>query len=158
MVAGIIRRCSTSLATSLSYKDAWSAVLCKLNRISRIAVDCDELWNEANKGQQKRRALSELLKLLESTGLSRHKPVFTEDQAKSWWFLEPLHEFLHLLPGQNGLTHEASNAASANNKFVAEWAATTEDYFKSVASVLLLQQICLNCHKDITRDQVCSPL
>ncbi|KAM6556453.1 hypothetical protein CsatB_003472 [Cannabis sativa] len=120
MVAGIIRRCSTSLATSLSYKDAWSAVLCKLNRISRIAVDCDELWNEANKGQQKRRALSELLKLLESTGLSRHKPVFTE--------------------------------------FVAEWAATTEDYFKSVASVLLLQQICLNCHKDITRDQVCSPL
>ncbi|XP_030490703.2 midasin isoform X2 [Cannabis sativa] len=151
---GIIRRCSTSLATSLSYKDAWSAVLCKLNRISRIAVDCDELWNEANKGQQKRRALSELLKLLESTGLSRHKPVFTEDQAKSWWFLEPLHEFLHLLPGQNGLTHEASNAASAKNKFVAEWAATTENYFKSVASVLLLQQICLNCHKDITRDQV----
>ncbi|XP_062087755.1 midasin isoform X2 [Humulus lupulus] len=161
---GIIRRCSASLSTtSLSYRDAWNAVLGKLNRISRIAVDCDDLWNEENKGQQKRRALSELLKLLESTGLSRHKPVFTEDQAKSWWFLEPLHEFLHLLPGQNGLMHGASNAAASacvvsgslpNNKFVAEWTATTGSYFKSVASVLLLQQICLNCHKDITREQV----
>lgn len=47
-------------------------------RISRTAVDCDDLWNEANKSQQKRRALSDLLKLLESSGLSRHKPLYIE--------------------------------------------------------------------------------
>ncbi|PON47074.1 Midasin [Parasponia andersonii] len=159
---GIIRQCSASQSTTFSYRDAWNAVGCKLKRIFRIAVDCDDLWKEANKSQQKRRALSELLKLLESIGLSRHKPVYIEDQVKSWWFLQPLHEFKHLLPAQNGPTYGASNAAASlshseslsNIKLVAEWTATTESYFRSVASVLLLQQICLNSHKDFTREQV----
>lgn len=35
-----------------------------------------------------------------------------------------------------------------------EWKTAIEHYFKSVVSVLLLQQICLNPHKDITLDQV----
>jgi len=37
---------------------------------------------------------------------------------------------------------------------VIDWKVAIEHYFKSVVSVLLLQQICLNPHKDITREQV----
>jgi len=37
---------------------------------------------------------------------------------------------------------------------VMEWKTAIELYFKSVVSVLRLQQICLNPHKDITREQV----
>lgn len=35
-----------------------------------------------------------------------------------------------------------------------EWKTAIEHYFKSVVSVLFLQQICLNPHKDITLEQV----
>lgn len=60
------------------YKDEWNAVWFRLERIFRTVVDCGDLWKEENKSQQKRRALSELLKLLESSGLSRHKAVYIE--------------------------------------------------------------------------------
>jgi midasin len=35
-----------------------------------------------------------------------------------------------------------------------EWKTATEHYFKSVMSVLLLQETCQNPHKDITLEQV----
>ncbi|EXB29684.1 hypothetical protein L484_013458 [Morus notabilis] len=151
---GMIRQCL--------YKDEWNAVWFRLERIFRTVVDCGDLWKEENKSQQKRRALSELLKLLESSGLSRHKAVYIEDQVKSWWFLEPSHELQHLLPAQNRLTYGASNAAVALSKpessplnyLSSEWKTATEYYFRTIASVLLLRQICLNSHKDITLEQV----
>lgn len=35
-----------------------------------------------------------------------------------------------------------------------EWRSANQYYFKSVASVQLLRQICLNFHKDFTLEQV----
>ena len=85
-----------------------------------------------------------------------------QDNVKSWWFLEPSCELQHLLPTQYGPTFGASEAAtgltesgsSPCKNVDAEWKESTECYFRSIASVLLLQQICLNSHKDITLEQV----
>ena len=43
------------------------------------------------------------------------------------------------------LIHEVSDV---------EWSAANRYYFKSIASVQLLRQICLNFHKDFTLEQV----
>lgn len=48
-----------------------------IEKIYTTAVDYGNLLKEEKKGQGKRRALSELLKLLESNGLSRHKSAYT---------------------------------------------------------------------------------
>lgn len=44
-----------------------------LEKIGRMTMDCGDLWMDVNRSQGKKRALSALLKLLESTGLHRHK-------------------------------------------------------------------------------------
>lgn len=67
----------------------------------------------------------------------------------------------HLLLTQNRIASGASDVGAASEFpslpheiLVAEWKEANKCYFKSIASVLLLQQICLNSHKDITREQV----
>nr|POE66976.1 protein gle1 [Quercus suber] len=116
---------------------------------------------DTNKSLGKRGAFSELLKLLESSGMSRHKSIYMEGQHKSWWFLEPSYDGQHLLLTQSRLAPGALDVAAASKfrsfpheTLVAEWKTANEYYFKSIASVLLLQQICLNSHKDITCEQV----
>ncbi|KAG7997478.1 hypothetical protein I3843_01G213100 [Carya illinoinensis] len=160
-VTSILRQCSASQSAPLLYQDQWKAVWWTIEKIYRTVVHCGDLWKDTNKSLGKRRAFSELLKLLESSGLSRHKSMFMEDQHKSWWFLEPSYDIQHLLLTQNRLASEASDVAAASQSqsfpcefLVTEWKTGNEYYFKSIASVLLVQQICLNSHKDITREQV----
>ena len=62
--------------TLLSHQEGWKAVWHKIEDLYTTAVHCGDLWKEANKSLGKRRALSELLKLLESSGLSRHKSAY----------------------------------------------------------------------------------
>ncbi|XP_048323691.2 midasin isoform X2 [Ziziphus jujuba] len=150
-----------SRSSGLLYQAEWQAVWCKVERIFRTALDCGEIWKDEKKSQGKRRALSDLLKLLESSGLSRHKPIYMKDQIKSWWFLQPSYDLRHLPLTQSRLMCGASDVADPNKllsfpsgKLVTQWATANEYYFKSVASLLLLQQICLNCNKDIMREQV----
>jgi len=59
------------------YLKGWRAVWYTIEKIYTTAVDYGNLWKEEKKGQGKRRALSELLKLLENNGLSRHKSAYT---------------------------------------------------------------------------------
>ena len=54
--------------------DVW----CTIEKLYRTIVHCGDLWKDTNKSLGKRRAFSELLKLLESTGLSRHKSMHIE--------------------------------------------------------------------------------
>jgi hypothetical protein len=54
----------------------WCAVWDTLERIIRKAMDCCEMWKDANKSQKKGRTFSDLLNLLKSSGLSRD--IFTE--------------------------------------------------------------------------------
>ena len=58
-----------------------------LETVCRTVTGCADLWKDVSKSVGKRRALSELLKLLESFGLSRHKSIFLEVLKNKWYFL-----------------------------------------------------------------------
>lgn len=49
-----------------------------LEDIAQAVCNCGELWANEFKAVRKRRALSELLKLLENCGLARHMLSLTE--------------------------------------------------------------------------------
>lgn len=51
---------------------------CTIEEIYRAVVHCGDLWKDTNKSLGKRRVFSELLKLLEKTGLSRHNSIYME--------------------------------------------------------------------------------
>ncbi|XP_057977825.1 midasin isoform X2 [Malania oleifera] len=161
-VANIIRKNLNSHCGCLVHKQEWRAVWHTLEKICGATVGCRDLWKDENKTIGKRRALSGLLKLLESCGLSRHKPVFFEDQLQSTgWFVQPSYDGQHLLLTQDMLSSaNVEIAASSQSKSWSpesldiEWKTVNHYYFKSMASVQLLQQICLNFHKDFTLEQV----
>ncbi|KAL2338821.1 hypothetical protein Fmac_013267 [Flemingia macrophylla] len=143
------------------YLKGWKVVWHMIEEIHVTAVDCGNLWKEEKKGQGKRRALSELLKLLESNGLSRHKSAYPVDQDKTWWFLQLSGNIQYLLLTNNrlpfvtsGIAAEVENKNIPEESLLREWKTATDYYFRSVVSVLLLQQTCLNPHKDINLEQV----
>nr|XP_011467404.1 PREDICTED: midasin isoform X1 [Fragaria vesca subsp. vesca] len=122
----------------------WSAVWDTLQRIIRKAMDCCELWKDANKSQKKARSFSDLLNLLKTSGLSRD--VFTEDEVNSWWFVEPSSDGQHLLLMQSRLPHHSDTLLPSNfqrsshQNLVTEWRMANTYYFTSVESVLFTQQ------------------
>ncbi|KAI3955573.1 hypothetical protein MKX01_034895 [Papaver californicum] len=121
-------------------KDLWLS----LENICRTATDCAVLWKDETKSFGKRRALSDFLKLLENCGLSRRKSVLQDDaelnaNQPNSWSLQPSYDVAHLL----------SNLASNSN-----WETANKYYYKSLSTVQLVREICLNFHKDFTLDQV----
>lgn len=67
----------------------------------------------------------------------------------------------HLLVAPSRLSHADANIPAASEIHSlpdrildTEWKAVNEFYFKSLASVQLLQQICLKHHHDFTSEQV----
>ncbi|WVZ15742.1 hypothetical protein V8G54_013308, partial [Vigna mungo] len=157
-IKSIFRPCRDSQRTL--YLKGWKAVWHMIEKIYTTAVDYGNLLKEEKKGQGKRRALSELLKLLESNGLSRHKSAYTGDQHKTWWFLQLSENISYLLPTSSRLEcvtpgiPEVENKSIEEESLLMEWKTATDYYYKSVVSVLLMQQMCLNPHKDITLQQV----
>ncbi|XP_038899709.1 midasin isoform X2 [Benincasa hispida] len=152
---------SESQSQSLSYQEEWKSLSCTVERIYQRASYCDVIWKESKKSQGKRRALSELLKLLETSGLSRHKSIYLEENSKSWWFLQQSDDIQYLLLSQSRLSRGVSDDTPSsdvqefqNLGLGAKRSDAIEYYFKSVKAVLLLQQTCLNSHKDVTREQV----
>ncbi|KAF9592012.1 hypothetical protein IFM89_011595 [Coptis chinensis] len=107
--------------------------------------------------------LSDLLKLLESCGLSRHRSMSSEDAHGSnqptSWFLQPSYNMQHLLVPPNGncsIVDATCNSQSLKplpNNFDSSWIAANYFYYSSMAMVHLLRKICLNFHKDISLDQ-----
>ncbi|XP_022152480.1 midasin isoform X2 [Momordica charantia] len=152
---------SESQSSSISYQEQWKSLSCTIEKIYQSAIYCSDIWKESRKSQGKRRALSELLKLLEASGLSRHKSLYLEEHLKSWWFLRHSEDIQYLLPTQSRLPHGVldDTPSSEGKKFqnvglAAKRSEVIGYYFKSVKSVLRLQQISLNSHKDVTREQV----
>ncbi|KAJ4957407.1 hypothetical protein NE237_024518 [Protea cynaroides] len=155
-----------SLSSKLSspmYEEELTSVWYSLEKICRTATECAELWKDGSKNLGKRRALFDLLKLLESCGLSRHKSVIFEADFKSEqtsrWFLQPSFDSQHLLLTPSGLSSENANT-TASSKFLpmedpdSNWKMANQYYYKSIASVKLLRQICLSFHKDFSLEQV----
>lgn len=157
-VGGIFRYCGDSQHTL--HLEEWRAVWHMIENIYIKAVDSGNVWKDEKNGQRKRRTLFELLDLLERNGLSRHKSAY-KDEHKTWWFLQLSGNLQYLLLASSRLpsvTLETTAGVEYKNvpdeSLLMEWKTSIEHYFKSVASVLLLLQICLNPHKDITLEQV----
>ncbi|XVE88663.1 hypothetical protein DITRI_Ditri19aG0087500 [Diplodiscus trichospermus] len=160
-IAGVIRQFPFAKFKCLSYRDEWKDVWHTLEKIGRMTVDCGDLWMDVNKSQGKKRALAELLKLLESSGLHRHKFEIMEiSNPSSWLFLQPSYDAKHLLMERNRLPNGVADVASHVEKCLpketldTEWKTVNEFYFKSLAAVQLLQQIRLKHHQDFTSEQV----
>ncbi|XVF27015.1 hypothetical protein REPUB_Repub14bG0070000 [Reevesia pubescens] len=168
-VAGVIRQFPVAQFVCLLYQDEWTDVWHTLEKIGRMTMDCGDLWMDANRSQGKKRALSELLKLLESSGLHRHKFEIMElSNPSSWLYLQPSYDAKHLLIERsrhlliersrlpNGVAGVASRVEKCLPKETqdAEWKTANEFYFKSLAAVQLRQQIRLKHHQDFTSEQV----
>ncbi|KAL2899649.1 Midasin [Bienertia sinuspersici] len=163
----------------LAYEEKRSEVCHNLEKICSISAQCANRWKDEGKSQVKMRAFSDLLKLLENYGLSKHKSnlqkllennsLFTakfaliDDKFKqgqsSWWFFLPSYDAHHLLLKHDLSLQEVdanvSNFRSSNSINVEEkWKCANQYYFKSLASVRHLQKISLNFHKDFNPDQV----
>lgn len=76
------------------------------------------------------------------------------------WFLQPSYDVQHLLLTQGSPASEDSEVSreqlqcSLDESLETKWKTANLYYFKSINSVHVLQQICLNFHKDFTLEQV----
>ena len=98
-IAGFIGEFPFSQFVGLSYQDDWKDVWQTLEKIGRMTMDCGDLWMDVKRSQGKKRALSELLKLLESSGLHRHKFEIMEvidTRLHFLWFFGLLFKFYHI--------------------------------------------------------------
>ncbi|XP_017978548.1 PREDICTED: midasin [Theobroma cacao] len=160
-ISGAIRQCPISQFACLSYPNEWKRVWYMLKSIGIMAKGCGDRWMDVNRSLGKKRALSDLLQLLESSGLHRHKFEILEiSNPSSWLFLQPSYDAQHLLMKQTRLPNGVADVASAVEKCLpketldSEWKTANEFYFKSLAAVQLLQQIRLKHHPDFTSEQV----
>ncbi|XP_056176640.1 midasin isoform X2 [Syzygium oleosum] len=157
--ANIIRKCPAT--RTVVYEEEWKDLWSTLENVSRAVLDCGNLWKDVTKTIRKRRAMADLLKYLESSGLSRHMSKLIEDQLDSSWLHQSSHIMGHLLSTCCGLSSWAVDISSPFDSqgvpidtLDSEWKIANEYYFKSIASMQLLQHIRLNFHKDFTLEQV----
>ncbi|KAI3759776.1 hypothetical protein L6452_07827 [Arctium lappa] len=146
-------------------KEEWRQVRHTFEKISTNIIDCGELWMDEKKSLGKRRALSELLKLLDGCGLSKHRSTFMEDQPtmnkSSRWFLQPAYIMEHLLLKEGRLSSGKVDVADLAkvqilpmDNLETDWKTANEYFFKSISSLGHLRQVCLKFHKDFTLEQV----
>ncbi|KAK1575506.1 hypothetical protein Q3G72_006073 [Acer saccharum] len=158
-IANSTRQVLTSLSDYESYPEEWKELWQTLETICRTTIDCGNLWMDKNKSVGKKRALSDLLKLLENSGLHKHKfEIMKISNHSNWLFLQPSYDAQHLLLVHSRLSATAAAPSefqgSLDGTLDTEWKAVNEFYFKSLASVQLLQQICLKHHDDFTAEQI----
>ncbi|KAJ8774196.1 hypothetical protein K2173_009627 [Erythroxylum novogranatense] len=147
----------------LLHEERWDEVCQMLDRIFRTTIECDNLWKDTKTNIGKKRAFAELLKLLESSGLHKHKfEIMKICNNSKWLFVQPSYDSEHLLPTQSRLLHGASDVSTTNEfqrlpneEADSIWKQANEFYFKSLASAKHLQLVCLKPHEDITYEQAC---
>ncbi|KAI3766421.1 hypothetical protein L2E82_16478 [Cichorium intybus] len=139
-------------------KEEWRQVRHTFKKISTNLIGCGELWRDEKKSLRKRRALSELLKLLEGCGLSKHRSTFMEPMKNksSQWFLQASYVMEHLLLKESRLPSGDIHVTDLENpqNLETDWKTPNEYFFKSISSLGHLRQVCLNFHKDFTLEQV----
>ncbi|KAK4427378.1 Midasin [Sesamum alatum] len=114
---------------------------------------CLLYWEER---KQLWRAFADLLKLLDGCGLSKHRTSLEGQCDKSQsWLLKPSYEVQHLLLVPSDYSSgnaDCSHLQSSSNEII--WKTANKYYFKSIASIKVLEKICLNFHKDFSLIQV----
>ncbi|KAL1208785.1 Midasin [Cardamine amara subsp. amara] len=135
------------------WRNLWSTVA----SIGENIAGCSDLWRNSDRDVAKKRALSRLLKLLEESGLQKHK---FEDVEMSNHFkgllYQPAYDPKHLLlPPYTKSSMHPSRVEEDQNKenSLVEWRSANEFYFKSLASVQLMLNI-ERKHSDVTSEQV----
>lgn len=73
-----IKECLASSSFGLKYEEDGKEVLYTIEAICKIAADSSELWKDEKKSFGKKRALTEMLQKLDSSGLSKHRSNFLE--------------------------------------------------------------------------------
>ncbi|KAK9063930.1 hypothetical protein SSX86_017802 [Deinandra increscens subsp. villosa] len=136
-------------------KEEWVQIQDTFEKVTTNVIDCGELFKEEKKMSAKKRALSELLKLLESCGLSKHRSSTEDHQSmkiikSSQWFLQPCYNMEHLLLKEGRLS--SSDVAAPVLETI--WKTANEYFFKTISSLGHLQQVCFNFHKDFTLVEV----
>ncbi|KAL8046294.1 hypothetical protein ABFX02_08G168300 [Erythranthe guttata] len=119
-------------------------------------IYCGELWEDKNKKLGKRRAFSDLLMLLDSCGLSKHR-TSSKGESENSWLLQPSYDVQHLLLTQSD--HSSKNvdvdlSQIQSSSLEMTWKSANRYYFKSIASIKSLEKIRLNFHKDLSLIQV----
>ncbi|KAL8480046.1 hypothetical protein ACS0TY_026830 [Phlomoides rotata] len=143
---------------SCSYWEEKAQLWHTIETICVNIIHCGKLWEDKTKNLGKRRAFSDLLKLLDSCGLSKHRTSIEGEYVKSHsWLLQPSYEVQHLLPCQNdnspkNVNVDLSHLQSSSHEII--WKTANKFYFKSIASIKFLEKICLNFHKDFSLIQV----
>ncbi|XP_064960659.1 midasin-like isoform X3 [Musa acuminata AAA Group] len=144
------------------WEEGWSS----LERVCQNAAQLAHIWKHGTKNLRKRRALSNLLKILEESGLSRHRSVLNEIGTKSGHlsdlYLQPSYEMLHLLlqefwhkyPGNMSITSQSHSERPEDDKDALKWKFANQFYFRNLASMQQLKEICLGFSKDLSLEQV----
>ncbi|XP_049392138.1 midasin isoform X1 [Solanum stenotomum] len=163
-VANVIKDGQGFKSSCLLYLDEWKQLRQTIEDVCGTAIDCVDVWVDASKKMGKRRVFSDFLKLLDSCGLSKHRALFMEEQWRvnilMCWFLQPSYDVQHLLLTQGPPASKDSEVSrgelqcSLDESLETKWKTANLYYFKSINSVHVLQQICLNFHKDFTLEQV----
>ncbi|AET01690.2 midasin [Medicago truncatula] len=157
-VGSTLRSCDSQRTL---YQEGWKDVWHMIENIYIKAVDSGNIWKEDKNNQRKSRALSDLLNLLKTSGLSQRKSTH-KDERKPWWFLQ-LSGNMECLLLENSrfaspsleIDGKVKNKDAPEESPLTEWKTAIEHYFKSVMCVRLLQEeICLDPHKDIAPQQV----
>ncbi|KAL8100236.1 hypothetical protein AgCh_032471 [Apium graveolens] len=158
-----IRECAPSNSFGLKYQEDCKKVLRSIKKICETAADSSKLWKDEKKSFGKRRALVEMLNLLDRSGLLKHRSNSLEDQVaknSNLWVLQQSYDLKHLLLTDGMLAMDFKVAALGEIQSIPfgsceiKWKTANQYFFKSIASVEHLRQICLNFHKDINLEQV----
>nr|XP_017246046.1 PREDICTED: midasin isoform X2 [Daucus carota subsp. sativus] len=158
-----IKECLASGSFGLKYEEDCKEVLYTIEAICKIAADSSELWKDEKKSFGKKRALTEMLQKLDSSGLSKHRSNFLEDQVainRDLWVLQPSYDLKHLLLTDGMLAMDFKVAALSEFQSIhfgsseIKWKTANQYFFKSIASVEHLRHICLNFHKDFSLEEV----
>ncbi|KAK2975328.1 hypothetical protein RJ640_013841 [Escallonia rubra] len=115
-----------------------------IEKISGIAIEDAEVWDDENKSSGKRRPLCELLlsnlqNLLESSGLAKHRSTSLKEGMST---------------GDTDIAALDQLQRSHPRSPETEWKDVNGYHFKSIASLHRLLQIGLNFHKDFNPEQV----
>eukprot|EP01018_Ginkgo_biloba_P038909 Gb_21123 [translate_table: standard] len=127
-----------------------------------VVYRAHDLRKHEGKRSVKKKAFTDLLKVLKSIGLSHHKSAVPKDERdSSSWFLQPYFNVSHLLKPEIHYTPIKMKPSKATEREALQltdsnsnWKLANEYYFKNLALMQRLKQSCLNFHKDLSLREV----